>query len=85
MHGPSDQVVSAPRGGGTGWVDPTPLGPSIHQRYVDAQLDHQDARDRQERIQQAASAETARKFAEQSEKLNQLIEQTNKKLAGQKP
>jgi hypothetical protein len=29
-----------------GWRDPTPLGPSPHQRYVDEQLDEADRRDR---------------------------------------
>ena len=47
---PSSQQVSNVRlGGGTGWQAPIPLGPSPHQRYVDAQLDAQDARDRAER------------------------------------
>jgi hypothetical protein len=73
-----------PAGGGTGWVDSTPLGPSPHQRYVDQQIDAQEARDRQERIQQAAQAETARKFAERSEQLDRATEQT-RKLVGSKP
>jgi hypothetical protein len=30
------------------------LGPSPHQRYVDAQLDAQDAKDKAERLAQAA-------------------------------
>jgi hypothetical protein len=36
-----------------GYVDPIPLGPSIHQRYVDAQIDAQDAKDRAARELQA--------------------------------
>jgi hypothetical protein len=39
---PSSQTLSNVRtggGGSSGWRDPTPLGPSMHQRYVDAQLD----------------------------------------------
>jgi hypothetical protein len=39
-------------GDGTGWAREIPFGPSPHQRYVDAQLDAQDARDRAERIEQ---------------------------------
>jgi hypothetical protein len=35
-------------GSGTGWAREIPLGPSIHQRYVDAQIDAQDAKDRAE-------------------------------------
>jgi hypothetical protein len=41
-------------GGGTGWSREIPIGPSIHQRYVDAQLDAADARDKAERIKQEA-------------------------------
>jgi len=66
-------------GGGTGWVNPSPLSPPPGINYVDAQLDAQDAKDRQERIQQATAADTARKLAAQGEKLQTLIEQ-NKRL-----
>ena len=79
---PGSQQPTSPRpsaGDGSGWAREIPLGPSMHQRYVDAQFDAQDAKDWQERIQQATAAETARKVAEQSEKLERLIEQ-NKKL-----
>jgi hypothetical protein len=41
-------------GGGTGWAREIPLGPSPHQRYVDAQLDAADARDKASRIKQEA-------------------------------
>jgi hypothetical protein len=41
-----------PPGGGTGVAREIPFGPSMHQRYVDAQLDAQDARDKAERIAQ---------------------------------
>ena len=68
-------------GDGTGWAREIPLGPSMHQRYVDQQLDAAAARDKAERIQQATSAETARRIAEQGEKLERLIEQ-NKRLMG---
>jgi hypothetical protein len=45
---PQEQVSgSRPSAGdGKGWAREIPLGPSIHQRYVDAQLDEQDRRDR---------------------------------------
>ena len=79
---PQQSTSSRPSAGdGTGWAREIPLGPSMHQRYVDAQFDAQDAKDRQERIQQAASAETARKLAEQSEKLERLIKQNQKLMA----
>jgi hypothetical protein len=67
-------------GGGTGWAHEVKIGPPPGIRYVDQQLDAQDQRDRQERIQQAASVETARKLAEQTETMRQVAEQT-KKLA----
>ena len=59
---PSSPQVSNVRGtnvagGGTGWAREIPLGPSMHQRYVDAQLDAQDAKDRAERIRQHAQLE----------------------------
>jgi hypothetical protein len=52
----SQQVSSARHGGGaapgdgTGWARSIPFGPSHHQRYVEAQLDAQDARDRVAKI-----------------------------------
>jgi hypothetical protein len=39
-------------GGGTGWSREIPIGPSMHQRYVDAQLDAADARDKAERVRE---------------------------------
>jgi hypothetical protein len=49
---PSSQPVSNVRTGGgsstPGWVDPRPLGPPPGIRWVDAQLDAQDAKDRAE-------------------------------------
>jgi hypothetical protein len=89
MRSPGDQVTGASRGsapgGGTGWVDPVPLGPSPHARYVDAQIDAQDRKDRQERVQQAAQSEASRRFVEQSKKLDRAIEQTRKQLTEPKP
>jgi hypothetical protein len=43
---------SGAAGDGTGWSRSIPIGPSMHQRYVDAQLDAQDAKDRAERAAQ---------------------------------
>jgi len=56
---PSSQQMSNVRGAnvagsGTGWAREIPLGPSMHQRYVDAQLDAQDAKDRHELIERDA-------------------------------
>ena len=63
---PSSQQVSNVRGAnvagsGTGWAREIPLGPSMHQRYVDAQLDAQDAKDRRELIEQKAREQAALK------------------------
>jgi hypothetical protein len=52
--GPSGRPAANVPGSGTGWSRETPLGPSPHQRYVDAQLDAADARDKAERIKQEA-------------------------------
>jgi hypothetical protein len=67
-------------GSGTGWAHETPIGPPPGLRYVDAQLDAQDARDRAELIEREARLQATEKAAEQSEKLQKLIEE-NKKLA----
>jgi hypothetical protein len=53
-------------GSGTGWSHPAPLGPSMHQRYVDAQLDAAAARDRRELIMQKAREQAALKAAKES-------------------
>jgi hypothetical protein len=63
---PSSQQMSNVRdtnvaGSGTGWAHEIPLGPSVHQRYVDAQLDAQDAKDRRELIEQKAREQAALK------------------------
>jgi len=62
--GPSPMAPSSPpdvgvrrggvAGGGTGWAREIPPGASHHQRYVDAQLDAADARDKAERMKQEA-------------------------------
>jgi hypothetical protein len=51
-------------GDGTGWAREIHLGPSMHQRYVDAQIDAQDMRDRQELIKQKAEEAALLKAAE---------------------
>jgi hypothetical protein len=51
-------------GSGTGWAHETPLGPPPGIRYVDAQLDAQDARDRAELIEREAKFKAMEKLAE---------------------
>jgi hypothetical protein len=72
--GPSPMSPSSPTdagvrrggvpGGGTGWAHSAPLGPSPHQRYVDAQLDAQDAKDRHERVVEEARRQALLKAVE---------------------
>jgi hypothetical protein len=76
----SQQASGASTGRGSGWVDPAPLGPPPGLRYVDQQIDAQDAKDKAERTQQQAM----RRFAEQTEIINKKIEALGSKLAGQK-
>jgi hypothetical protein len=60
MAGASGQVTRTssnpglPGSNTTGWVDARPLGPPPGIRYVDQQLDAQDAKDRADRIAQEA-------------------------------
>jgi hypothetical protein len=58
---PSSQTISGVRGVGGGWAREIPLGPSMHQRYVDAQFDAQDVKDRRELIEQKAREQAALK------------------------
>jgi hypothetical protein len=51
-------------GSGTGWAHETPIGPPPGLRYVDAQLDVQDANDRQELIEKKAREQALQKLAE---------------------
>jgi hypothetical protein len=51
-------------GGGTGWAHETPIGPPPGLRYVDAQLDAQDAKDRQELVEKKAREQALLKLAE---------------------
>jgi hypothetical protein len=46
-------------GDGTGWAREIPLGPSMHQRYVDAQLDAADKADRIELAKKIAAQNAA--------------------------
>jgi hypothetical protein len=65
---PSSQQMSNVHTGGKsstpGWAREIPLGPSPHQRYVDAQLDAQDAKDRAELIEREAKFKAMQKLAE---------------------
>jgi hypothetical protein len=60
--GVSGTITSVSRnpGLGTGWQPSTPLGPSMHQRYVDQLLDHADAQDRAELMQKGQGGGNAR-------------------------
>jgi hypothetical protein len=67
--GPTTQVPNSqpvapdvPRnvpGGGTGWAREIPFGPSMHQRYVDQQIDAADAKDQIELAQRIAEQKAA--------------------------
>jgi hypothetical protein len=61
-------------GSGTGWAHETPLGPPPGLRYVDAQLDAQDAKDRAELIRQDAQLRTMEKMMEQTETMRRQTE-----------
>ena len=50
-------------GDGTGWGAAAPIGPPPGLRYVDAQLDVQDAKDKAERIRQDAQLRAMEKLA----------------------
>jgi hypothetical protein len=62
----SQQTTDArqPPSGGTGWAREVPFGPSPHARYVDAQLDAQDAKDREALLMQEAQRKALFKAAE---------------------
>ena len=66
----SGQASSERHGGtpgdGTGWSREIPLGPSMHQRYVDQQLDAAAAKDRAELIERDAKLKAMQKMAERS-------------------
>jgi hypothetical protein len=69
-------------GSGTGWAREIPLGPSPHQRYVDAQLDAQDLKDRRELIEQKAQEQALLKSAEQIEALHDKLQAGQPKAKG---
>ena len=71
-------------GSGTGWAHETPIGPPPGLRYIDAQLDAQDARDRAELIEREAKLQAADKMTEQIETMKKRTEALAK-LAEQKP
>jgi hypothetical protein len=65
---PNNQQPAIPpssAGDGTGWAREIPIGPPPGLRYVDAQLDAQDAKDRQELIEKKAREQALLKLAEQ--------------------
>jgi hypothetical protein len=51
-------------GSGTGWAHETPIGPPPGLRYVDQQLDAQDAKDRAELVEREARFKAMEKLAE---------------------
>jgi hypothetical protein len=51
-------------GSGTGWAHETPIGPPPGLRYVDQQLDAQDAKDRAELVKRDAQLKAMEKLAE---------------------
>ena len=64
---PNSRQPTSPRpsaGDGTGWGAATPLGPPPGLRYVDQQIDAQDAKDRQELVEKKAREQALLKFAE---------------------
>jgi hypothetical protein len=74
---PNSQQPTSPRssaGDGTGWGAATPIGPPPGLRYVDAQLDAQDAKDRAERVRQDAQLTAMDKLAEQTEAMKKQTE-----------
>ena len=71
-------------GSGTGWAHETPIGPPPGLRYVDAQLDAQDAKDRAELVEREARIKAADKMTEQIETVKRQTEALAK-LAEQKP
>jgi hypothetical protein len=61
-------------GSGTGWAHETPLGPPPGLRYVDAQLDAQDNKDRAELIERDTKLQAMEKMTEQIETMRQQTE-----------
>jgi hypothetical protein len=61
-------------GDGTGWAREIPLGPSPHQRYVDAQIDAQDAKDRAALVEREARLQAVEKVTEQIETMKKQTE-----------
>jgi hypothetical protein len=84
---PGGAQPASPRssaGDGSGWAREIPLGPSVHQRYVDQQIDAQDDRDRAERIRQDARLQAMEKVTEQIEAMNKQTEALAKLVGSKK-
>jgi hypothetical protein len=79
---PAGSVAAS--GSGTGWAHETPIGPPPGLRYVDAQLDAQDAKDRAELIEREAKLQATQKVTEQIETMKKQTEALAK-LAEGKP
>ena len=69
-------------GSGTGWAHETPIGPPPGLRYVDAQLDAQDAKDRSELIEREAKMQATQKVTEQIETMKKQTEALAKLVEG---
>ena len=69
-------------GSGTGWAHETPIGPPPGLRYVDAQLDAQDAKDRSELIEREAKLQATQKVTEQIETMKKQTEALAKLVEG---
>jgi hypothetical protein len=64
-QGTGDRAPANVPRSGTGWAHERPLGPPPGIRYVDAQLDAQDAKDRAELVEREAKLQAMEKLAEQ--------------------
>jgi hypothetical protein len=64
--GQTTRVSTSPGIPGSGWRNSPPLGPVAGLRYVDAQLDAQDQKDRRELIERKAKEQALLKAAEEA-------------------
>jgi hypothetical protein len=69
-------------GSGTGWAREVPIGPPPGLRYVDQQLDAQDAKDRAELVERDAKLRAAEKVTEQIETMKKQTEALAKLAEG---
>jgi len=72
----------ATSGSGTGWAHETPIGPPPGLRYVDQQIDAQDAKDRAELVEREAKLQAAQKVTEQIETVKKQTEALAKLAEG---